>query len=232
MSWYLRPANLPPSQYSSPAGQLSALHLSDGSRALLGVATRLRVPRDYGARVRAVELDGEAYFVVRHDPAHPFLVRTRLGTTEDVGTEFTVRAYRREDSLQVVVAAGAVTVRSARRPGSVAATLHRGDRAVIETDGGATVTIGIALDRYLAWTRGSLVFDDAPLATVLAQLERWYDLEITSTDPSLAREPVTISFATKSADEALRALAQVLDLRVRRTGRLVRLTPAHEAKVS
>src|SRR6266550_4207817 len=142
LSWYLRPANLPPSQYSSPAGQLSALHLSDGSRAVLGVATRLRVPRDYGARVRAVELDGEAYFVVRHDPAHPFLVRTAHGTTEDLGTEFDVRAYREERSLQVVVALGRVALR--RAGGADSLLLHPRDRGVIDATG-MTIISGVSL---------------------------------------------------------------------------------------
>lgn len=70
------------------------------------------------------------------------------------------------------------------------------------------------------------MFDDAPLARVIAQLERWYDLEIETDDAAMADERVTISFMTKSADEAVKALAQVLDVHATRTGRLVRFVPA------
>jgi transmembrane sensor len=230
LSWQVHASGLPPREYATVAGQLSALKLPDGSRVLLGVASRLAVPRDYGAGARAVELDGEAYFAVQHDTAHPFIVRTGQGTTEDLGTEFAVRAYRQENQLQVVVASGRVALHGWARPDSVLATLRARDRAVIQSGGAATVTRRVALERALAWTRGMLMFDDAPLGRVRAQLERWYDLDIVTDDPALDAERVTISFTTKSADEAVGALARVLGVRVTRAGRLVRLTAVHLRK--
>jgi transmembrane sensor len=223
-SWYVRSSNLPPREYATAAGQLSALRLSDGSRVLLGVASRLTVPRDYGAGGRVVDLEGEAYFAVQHDHARPFIVRTRHGITEDLGTEFAVRAYPQEGRLQVVVAAGRVALRAPARPDRALAMLRPRERGVIDSGGAVTVTRGVVLEQALAWTRGTLLFDDAPLARVRAQLERWYDLEIQTDDPSLDAERVTVSFTTRSADEALNALARVLDVRVTRAGRLVRLT--------
>src|SRR5256886_16756487 len=68
----------------------------ESSRVLLSGGPRLREPRDFGLRARAVELDGEAYFVVRHNPRRRFLVRTRQGVTEDLGTSFDVRARSEE----------------------------------------------------------------------------------------------------------------------------------------
>jgi ferric-dicitrate binding protein FerR (iron transport regulator) len=227
LSWYLQPGALPPREYTTAAGHLSTLRLPDGSRVLLGVASRLAVPRDYGAGARVVDLDGEAYFAVQYDAAHPFIVRTRQGITEDLGTEFAVRAYRQEDQLQVVVASGQVALRGAARPESVLATLRARDRAIIGVSGAATVTRRVALEGALAWTRGMLLFDDVSVGSVRAQLERWYDVDIVTDDPSLDAERVTISFATKSADEAVRTLARVLGVRVTRAGRLVRLTAVH-----
>ena len=180
------------------------------------------MPGDYGVRERAVELEGQAYFVVRRDARRPFRVHTRRGTTEDLGTAFDVRAYREEPYLQVVVAAGRVALRGARGDAtdSVALTLKPRDRAVIDARGNATTTAGVSLQQYLAWTRGALVFNDA-------QLGRWYDLDIETGDRSLDGERLTISFTTQSADEALTALAKVLDARVTRVERLVRLIPVH-----
>src|SRR5213593_1283212 len=105
--WSHRSPPAPPREYATAPGHRAALTLPDGSRVLLSVGTRLLVPRDYGVRERAVELEGEAYFVVQRDP-RPFLVQTRHGTTQDLGTEFDVRAYGHEDFLQVVVAEGRV----------------------------------------------------------------------------------------------------------------------------
>ncbi|HEV8264720.1 MAG TPA: FecR domain-containing protein [Gemmatimonadales bacterium] len=223
--WRLpRPAG-PSRSFATARGQLSSLTLPDGSRALLGVDTRLRVPRDYGIRQRMVDLDGEAYFVVEHDARRPFIVRTPRGSTEDLGTEFAVRAYRQEGAVQVVVVEGRVALRGPNGADSVLVTLRPRERAVLDSGGKATVTRDVTLAHSLAWTRGTLLFDDAPLGGVIAQLERWYDLEITTDDATLADERVTISFMTKSADEALVALAQVLNVRATRAGRLVRLDP-------
>jgi ferric-dicitrate binding protein FerR (iron transport regulator) len=225
---WLLPRRAGPSRaFATARGQLSSLGLPDGSRVLLGVDTRLQVPRDYGTRSRTVDLDGEAYFVVEHDPRRPFVVRMPHGTTEDLGTEFAVRAYRQEGFVQVVVADGRVALRGPKGGDSVLVTLRPRERAVLDAGGGATVMRDVTLANDLAWTRGALWFDDAPLGGVIAQLERWYDLEIQSDDAALAGERVTISFMTKSADEALTALAQVLNVRANRTGRLVRLVPVH-----
>ncbi len=225
---WLLPQHAGPSRaFATARGQLSSLGLPDGSRVLLGVDTRLRVPRNYGARTRTVDLEGEAYFVVEHDAARPFIVRTEHGSTEDLGTEFAVRAYRQEASLQVVVAEGRVALRAPTRADSVLVTLRPRERAVLDSGGDATVLRNIRLANALAWTRGALLFDDAPLVAVIAQLERWYDLEIETDDAALADERVTISFMTKSADEAVTALAQVLNVRAQRTGRLVRFVPVH-----
>jgi len=224
--WSLRPPPAPPREYATAPGHRAALTLPDGSRVLLSVGTRLLVPRDYGVRARAVELEGEAYFAVTHDPRRPFLVRTRHGTTEDLGTQFDVRAYGDEAYLQVVVAAGRVALRGARAADS-ALLLRPLDRGVIDSSGAATIASRVSLGNYLAWTRGTLRFDDAPLASVIAQLERWYDLDIQASDAALADVRLTISFTTESADEALTTLAKVLDIRVARTERLVRLMPRH-----
>src|SRR3989442_3232931 len=220
--WSHRSPSAPPREYATAPGHRAALTLPDGSRVLLSVGTRLLVPRDYGVVVRAVELEGEAYFVVRHDPARPFLVRTTHGTTEDLGTEFDVRAYREEQSLQVVVATGRVALRGTTMADSVLMLWPR-ERGVIDSGGTATITSHVSLKHYLAWTHGTLRFDDTPLSSVLAQLERWYDLDIQIADPSLAQERLTISFTTESADEAGGALAQLLRERITRAGPGVRV---------
>lgn len=224
----LRPGEEAPlREYVTAPGERATVSLVDGTRVLLSVDTKLRVPRGYGAAGRGVELEGEAYFVVRHNPGAPFVVRTTRGTMKDLGTEFSVRAYRQESYLQVVVATDSVELfnNAPNDSGAVLLTLRPRDRAVIDERGHATLVSGVALDHYVSWTRGRLVFDDDSVAAVLEQLERWYDLDIAADDPSLGSERVTISFETESANEALSALAKVLDVRLTRTGRTARLVP-------
>src|SRR5205807_4074147 len=168
--WLLRPRPAPLREFATPAGQRLRLTLPDSSRVLLSVGTRLRVPRDFGVPARAVELDGEAYFVVRHDARRPFLVRTRQGVTEDLGTSFDVRAYPEDDYLQVVVAAGRVALPAGGRGGESVLGLRSRDRGVLDAHGVFRATAGVALTVYLGWIRGNYVFHGSALVAVVAQL--------------------------------------------------------------
>jgi transmembrane sensor len=224
----LRPGEeAPEREYVTSRGQRATVSLVDGTRVLLSVDTKLRVQRGYGTRGRGVELEGEAYFIVRRNDMRPFVVRTARGTARDLGTEFAVRDYRREPYLQLVVAEGTVELfnNTPNDSGAKVDTLRPRDRATIDDRYHMTVVSDVPLEPYVSWTRGRLVFDDEPLSAVTARLERWYDLQIAVADPSLGGERVTISFETESADEALSALAKVLDVRMTRTGRSVRLAP-------
>src|SRR5256714_7971030 len=159
--WTRRPHPPPSREFATGPGQRAELSLPDGSRILLSVATRLRLPRDFGAHQRSVELDGEAYFVVRHDPAHPFVVRTPYGTAEDLGTEFDVHAYGHEDGVAVVVARGRVALRGPAGAARRQVTLRARDRGVIDAHRRATRARGVRVERFLARANGTLVFEDA-----------------------------------------------------------------------
>ena len=62
--------------------------LLDGTRITLGPASVLHVPVSYAAGDRAVALEGEGYFTVGHNEAHPFSVRARNVVAVDIGTRF------------------------------------------------------------------------------------------------------------------------------------------------
>ncbi|HJU75375.1 MAG TPA: FecR domain-containing protein [Gemmatimonadaceae bacterium] len=217
----------PDREYTTAPGQRAELSLRDGSRVLLSVDTRLRVPRDFGEATRTVELSGQAYFVVRHDAQRPFLVQTRRGVAEDLGTAFDVRAYDHESFVQVVVAEGAVALQAARarEAGPARLTLYARDRGVIDAGGTVRRSPLVTVDDYVAWTRGALVFHNAPVDSVVAELRRWYDVDLRVETASLGTEPITITFTMESAGEAIAALAKVLDAEIARSNGVVRLAP-------
>jgi len=208
--------------YVTPRGQRADFNLADGTHVLLGVASRLRVPADYGARDREVYLEGEGYFEVHHDSAQPFVVRSGGTVTQDIGTRFVVRAYADDRAVEVVVAEGRVALQGTE--------LSQGQLGQVASTGPVTVKTGVDLDRYLAWTQGRLVFDNTPLRDALPQLDRWYDLDFRLGDSSLAALPVTATFKNQPTDEVLDLLAQTLGLRQERHGRIVTLYPARPAR--
>lgn len=81
------------------------------------------------------------------------------------------------------------------------------------------------VERLLAWTRGELVFDDAPLEDVARTLERWFDVEVRIDDPALRELHYS---AQLRLGESLDAILELMELslssrgvRTERSGRVV-----------
>ena len=218
-------------EYATDRGQRATVMLVDGTRVWLSVDSKLRVAPGYASSTRDVELEGEAYFEVKHDDELPFRVHTPGAVAEDLGTEFSVRAYPGDSATVVVVADGVVALRRDAAAHSAAADtaspgveLTRGQMGFLHPSGIPTVVDGVDLTALLSWRHGALEFQEMPLASAIRELERWYDVEITLGDTSLARVPLTATFDDQSVDQALSIVAGALDVRYERDGRQVRLT--------
>ncbi len=203
-------------EHVTPRGQRAVFNLPDGTHVVLSVASRLRVPADYGTGARDVYLDGEAYFEVTHDEPKPFSVHAASAVARDLGTRFGVRAYADESGMQVVVAEGEVGLRPAAGPQRDERLLTAGQLGRVDPSGTVTVRTGVKLDRYLAWTDGRLVFDNTPLREALPQLGRWYDLDFTLGDSSLGTLPLTATFKNQPTADVLELLALTLGMRQER----------------
>ena len=210
--------------FATSAGERREVALKDGSKVLLGPTSRLVVAAvNDGDRV--VTLDGIAYFSVVHDPAHPFSVKAGATRIEDVGTAFSVE---HDDSAgtRVAVDSGAVAIGPADRDLGDAPVLNARDRAIINTKGVLIVERAAVSDDDLAWIGGRLVFRDAPLVLVGAELYRWYGVRLRVTDSSLANLHLTASFSGEPVDRVLNVIALSLGARIERKGNVAILSRA------
>jgi transmembrane sensor len=194
-------------------GGRQELRLADGTRVVLGPASTLRYPAEFGAGPRDVELTGEGYFEVTHDAAHPFRVRAGHASAEDIGTAFSVRAYPEDSTVRVVVAEGSVALGAAAPGAGRGVPLTPGQLGSLAKGSGTPTVRRVNVAAYLGWMDGRLAFDETPLAEVVAQLGRWYDAPFRIADPALASRTLTASFTTEPLADVLAALAPVLDVR-------------------
>jgi transmembrane sensor len=217
----------PATEVRTAAGERRTLRLPDGSEVTLGVASRMKIDSSFGRQYRDVLLEGEALFRVTHDSAKAFRVWVGGAVAVDLGTEFVVRAYPETDEVRVGVTEGAVGF--ARRGGSPweVAVLHARDIGLLkDTARTATVRHDQDMSRLLAWTTGSLVFDNTPLSQVALELSRWYDVNVRVADPVLANRLLTVTFAPQEQlDEVLRVIGLQFDARVEREGRVITFRP-------
>lgn len=213
-----------PQHFATHAGQLDSLRLPDGTRVILGPASSLHVPAGYGSRTRDVALSGDALFDVVHDATHPFVVRTATAELQDVGTSFVVRSDAAGE-MRVTVTSGAVRARRIGAPDAEAQLLAAGDRAVLPASGAMVVTRGVDTAQALAFTHGDLVFRDAEVAEVAAEMRRWYGVDFRVSDPTLSRRRVTASFRNEPVADVARVIAATLGGSMRMLGDTVWVMP-------
>ncbi|MEO7997258.1 MAG: FecR domain-containing protein [Gemmatimonadaceae bacterium] len=182
--------------YNTPVGTSDSVVLSDGSKVILAAGSRLIVAANYGNGQRNVELQGAGQFTVKHDARRPFSVRSGSAVIRDLGTTFTVKAV---DGAGVVVAVseGSVSLSdSTATHVGAAVNLLAGDRGRLRADGTVLSERGSVTPDEAAWVVGKLVYRDAPLAEVQADLRRWYGVELIVRDPTLATPTITTQGAT------------------------------------
>jgi transmembrane sensor len=204
----LRGGGSAPVAFSTGVGERDSLRLPDGTTVILGPASRLTLARGYGETAREVDLQGEALFDVAHDGARPFTVHAGAGWVRDIGTTFSVVADPAQ-GVRVVVTAGAVALRATERSMDGELVLRQGDRGTLAA-GRMTAERAAATADDLAWTRGRLVFRDAPLERVAADLRRWYGMEIRAGDATVAGRRLTASFDGEPPDRVLRVIGLAL----------------------
>ncbi|HVV03095.1 MAG TPA: FecR domain-containing protein [Puia sp.] len=164
---------------STPRGGQYQVVLPDGSKVWLNASSSLRFPTDFTRTERKVEIVGEGYFEIVKDASRPFKVSvlTSKGsqTVEVLGTSFNVMAYNEENMVQTTLVDGAVKVRNGQtenllEPGQQAQSAMGEPIVHIVRDADVAAAI--------AWKNGYFNFNKESLQTVMRQLARWYDVDV------------------------------------------------------
>jgi len=164
---------------TTPRGGQYQLILPDGSKVWLNAASRLKYPTSFSGRERVVELQGEAYFEIAHNPSMPFKVSLPSARgaipahVEVLGTHFNIKAYPDEPAIHTTLLEGSVKVHK----GNDASQLRPGQQARWNDHTDITVTTA-DIDEVIAWKNGLFKFDEATIGDVMRQLARWYDVEV------------------------------------------------------
>lgn len=203
-----------------PCGKPFQLSLADGTRVWLNAASRLVFPAAFNGPRREVFLEGEGYFEVANKADQPFMVHTGNTTTTVLGTSFNVRHYN---------AAVVTTLRSGKV--QVVAGVHTlmlepSEQSTFLADDGSLQKKTVEAGDYLAWVKGDLYFDVAPLSSITESLSRYYDYMFKFDDPAIARLNFTLDMQRPATlQEVLTSLkASRGDLRFRVEGKIVTIS--------
>lgn len=209
--------------FATAVGRVDSIPLADGTRVILGPDSRLAIDAGYGSGARTVVLTGEAMFEVVHDASSPFTVSAGDASIRDLGTRFSIRTF--DATVQVAVMEGSVLFNGMAAPDDAGVVLAAGDAGTLDANGNIEVTPGSVTDADLEWTRGRLVFDEATLARVVADLRRWYGVDVRVNDTTLAGRHITATFEGEQVEQVLNAIALTLGARTVQRGDTVFLEP-------
>ena len=193
-------------KYQSIPGQMRQIVLADGSRLTVHGNSLLEVRMTPWSRTVTLER-GEVYFDVAHEGWRQFSVKGGQADVTVLGTAFDVD--RR--------ASGAVLVRVYR--GKVGVESERGDRWVLP----AGVGIGVLDGRMRRldvqpgsgpdWVNGWFETSEAPLRTLIEQMNRFSIRPVRLADEALAKLTISGRFYVKEPEKVLDALSATHDMK-------------------
>lgn len=180
--------------------------LPDGSVIWLNKNSKVTYPEDFTSH-RAVQLTGEAYFDVVHNPRKPFTVKTAGLFIEVLGTQFVVTDYEEENAAEAVLKAGKVQVETPQTGESY--LLHPGQMVTYDKELSTTRLETVDSQNFTNWVNNSLNFKNTSLKDAFIQLEKWYGIRIECKDTHLLQTPVSFSVDTESQEEILDILTLI-----------------------
>jgi len=201
LSVYFIPWEKWQSDYHTKVGEIRKVSLKDGSQLIM--ASDCYVDVNFTQETRQIKLiDGEIYIETAKDAQHrPFIVETKNGSVEALGTQFTVR---QENSEQTKVKVYKHAVAIEPENSSKRQILKQGQRAFFDEK---YISKALPLDNDQPyWTQQLLVVDQWPLQKVLDELFR-YKKGTYYLDPELKNIKISGVFSLKNPEQSLETLA-------------------------
>jgi transmembrane sensor len=202
--------------YSTHVGETRRIALASGAAIDLAPSSRLVVQGGDTARLQLAE--GSAYFDVRHDPNRALSIQAGDYAVSDIGTKFAIDLV--EDGVMVGVSEGNVSVAPANA--GEATRLSAGQRLLARK---GTVSVSPVAARDVgSWRQGRLVYDNAPLSVVAADISRYSGKHVLL-DPAVRDRRFSGVLVIGDGSRLLANLSDFMAISYRVEGDSVRLEP-------
>ena len=162
-----------------PYGKTSEILLPDGTKVYLNAGSQFIYPENFTDKNREVFLIGEAFFEVKHDNEHPFIVQTPDINIKVLGTKFNVSAYPSDNIVETVLTEGKVRLKQNNTwlfsesvdlaPNQLAAYNKKSMKTELST---------VETDNYTLWKDRIFKFESTELSRVIKKVERFYNIKV------------------------------------------------------
>jgi transmembrane sensor len=197
-------------EINTPSRLTSKITLADGTIVTLNSETQLKYPAAFKGDQREVYLSGEAFFDVKKDAQHPFIIHTDKINIKVLGTTFDVKAYKNDPHTEATLITGAIQVsmndlpekQILLKPSEKFSLQHQAKNAA-----DAPLYSIIPLnDTETSWMNHKLVFKNETFDVLANSLSRWYGIQLIFKNESLKNSRFTGFFEKENISQALKAL--------------------------
>ena len=201
--------------YQTGPSQTRSIDLADGSHVQLAAASSLVMGK---GGVREMTLKGTAWFDIPHNPSRTLVIHAGDFRVTDIGTKFEMDST--DHNLRVAIAEGAVSIASDSLPQPVRLKAGQRFMTVADLD---IAEIGPVDPRDVgSWRQGRLVYQNAPLSLVAADINRYAPTKV-SVDPAIAGRRFSGVLSIGDGSALVGNLQQFMGLSARKQGDGVRL---------
>lgn len=186
--WYNHNANAPAELvvFETKSNEEKHIELPDGSEVWINENSTLSYDKTFTQRV--VQLSGEAFFDVNSDPSRPFEITSGATKTTVLGTSFNIRAYPKEDEVEVAVEEGSVKLEENRNQKEIKSVLlEAGSSGIYKREDQILLKKENQHGLASSWKTKVIHFDDTPLIDIIEVLERYFKIEINTENPSILK---------------------------------------------
>lgn len=193
--------------FTKPGTRLH-FQLSDGTEVWLNDGTTMRYPEQFTGNRREVFVDGEAYFEVKADATHPFVVHNPMMTTVVTGTRFNLNAYSEDNFFEASLLEGNIKLEGK----SLSSELKPGQQAIYR-QGLGLETKEVKAQNATAWINGKLIIQNERLEMAIKKISRWYNIDIQLHDTELKNYELTCTLEDEKLEQCMALIANALDLK-------------------
>lgn len=158
-----------------PAGQRMSVTLSDGTQVQLNGNSRIEYPVIFSRKQRNVKLSGEAFFEVKHDERHPFIVETFASKVEVLGTRFNVYADEASEYFSAALVDGKVKVTT---NDETAEQVVLAPDEMVKFVNNHLVVTKVDAENLISWTEGYVNLADTDFESLMRRFENVYGVKI------------------------------------------------------
>lgn len=186
--------------------QRSVIKLPDGTKVWLNSGSRLIYPVAFSGDSREVYLEGEAYFDVTHDKAHPFYVRAGNMDIKVLGTEFYVSSDVERGHNYAVLVHGSIAFSTGNWLNKVEKKLEPGQQISYDLKANKISISEVKTAEFESWKDGVLYVERESLEVIVQRVARYYHIEISTQGLDLSETFSGTLYFQRSADDVLKVL--------------------------